>query len=58
MSVTFGFFSEGTNSEGEVTSPLRNDVALFPEQAQQQVLGVPGPAVDPGALEPVRDMSL
>lgn len=54
------FSSEGANGEGEVPpSPsLWDDVALLPEQAQQQVLGVLGPAVDPGALEPVGDMSL
>lgn len=50
--------SEGTNSEGEVTPPLWDDVALFPEQPQQQVLGVVGPAVNPGVLEPSGDMSL
>ncbi|KAL3052973.1 hypothetical protein OYC64_005494 [Pagothenia borchgrevinki] len=52
------FFSEGPNSEGEVSPPLWDDVALLPEQAQQQVLCVLRPAVDPGALQPAGDMSL
>ncbi|TNN85426.1 hypothetical protein EYF80_004448 [Liparis tanakae] len=51
-------FSEGPNGEGDVRPPLWDDVALLPEQAQQQVLGVPGPVVDPGALEPDRLITL
>lgn len=58
MSVLFQFSSQGAYSEGEVTPPVWDDVALLPEQAQQQELGVLGPAVDPGVLEPVGDMSL
>lgn len=50
--------SQRLNSEGEVRPSLRDDVALLPEQAQQQVLGVSGPAVDPGVLEPGGDVSL
>lgn len=51
-------WSQRLNSEGEVRPSLRDDVALLPEQAQQQVLGVDGPAVDPGVLEPGRDVFL
>lgn len=58
VSVFFWFSSEGTYSEGKVTPSLWDNVALLPEQAQQQVLGVLGPTVDPGVLEPVGDMSL
>lgn len=50
--------SQRTNSEGDVRAPLRDDVALLPEQTQQQVLGVAGPAVDPGVLEPAGHVSL
>lgn len=56
-SVTFPF-SEGTDSEGEIRPALWDYVALLPEQAQQQVLRVLGPAVNPGALQPVGDMFL
>lgn len=58
LSWSVFFFSEGTNGEGEVSPLLWDDVAFLPEQAQQQVRGVVGPAVDPGVLEPVGDMSL
>lgn len=54
----FQIFSEGADGDSEVGPPLWDDVALLPYEAQQQVLGVPWPAVDPGALEPVGDMSL
>lgn len=50
--------SEGTHGEGEVGSSLGDDVALLSEQAQQQVRGVPGPTEDPGALQPVRHVTL
>lgn len=50
--------SEGADSEGEVWLMCGNDVAFLPEQAQQQVLGVLGPVVDPGAQEPGRDVLL
>lgn len=56
--MTLCIVSDWTKSEGEVSAPLWNDVALLPEQAQQQVLCVLGPTEDPGALEPVGDMSL
>lgn len=54
----YEMFSEGPNGEDDVRPPLWDDVALLPEQAQQQVLGVPGPVVDPGALEPGGNVSL
>lgn len=51
-------FSYGANGQGEVAPPLWNDVALLPQQAQQQVLGMLGPVVDPGAVEPSGDIVL
>lgn len=50
--------SEGTDGEGEVARWRSNDVALLPEQPQQQVLDVVGPAVDPGASEPLGNVVL
>ncbi|MEQ2237959.1 hypothetical protein ILYODFUR_028506 [Ilyodon furcidens] len=50
--------SQRTNSEGEVCASLWDDVALLPKQTQEQVLGVTGPAVDPGVLQPAGHMSL
>lgn len=44
--------SDGSDGEGELLAHGRGDVALLPEQAQQQVLRVLGPAVDARALQP------
>lgn len=52
------FFLERTDSESEIVSTLRDNVALLPQQTQQQVLGVLGPPVDSGAPQPVWDMFL
>lgn len=50
--------SEGADGEGEVSRWRSDDVALLPEQPQQQVLDVVGPAVDPGASEPLGNVVL
>lgn len=50
--------SEGADGEGEVARWRSNDVALLPEQPQQQVLDVLGPAVDPGVLQPLGNVVL
>lgn len=50
--------SERADGEGEVAPRWRDDVALLPQQAQQQVLLVRGPTVDPGALQPGGDVTL
>lgn len=50
--------SEGADGQGEVARWRSNDVALLPEQPQQQVLDVVGPAVDPGASEPLGNVVL
>lgn len=52
------YSSERADSERKITSSLWDDVALLSQQSQEQVLGVLGPPVDPGAPEPVWDMFL
>lgn len=51
------WLSDGPDGQNGVTSPLW-DVALFSEQAQQQVHSVLRPAVNPGAPQPAGDMLL
>ena len=48
--------SERSDSEGEVPGQGGGDVALLPEEAQQEVLGVLRPAVDPGVQQPAGDV--
>lgn len=52
------FSLEGTDSDGEIAPSRWHHVSLLSHQAQQQVVSVLGPAVDPGAAEPVRDVFL
>lgn len=56
--VLFLLLSDRTEREGEVSTPVWDDVALLPQETQKQILGVLGPMVDSGTLKPAGYMNL